>query len=287
MLLLHPDKWNTPLIRLPVESKRTGCEIYAKLEIVNPTGVHKDRESATVILDMMKKGFTQVACASSGNAAISISGFAYMHGFKSHVFIGSDTPKEKINLLEVFSPIIHKVEGNYKDAVKELLNFIQENKRIYNANAGYCEAKIIGNSYIGVEIAREIKPDYVICPTNNGTHFVGVGKGVIKSGVKPKLVAAIAPKTSIGHSIKGFYHLEEPNITRLIDNSKGFIITLSDPELLETTKRLVKQGVVAEPASAASIAALYHLDLNKNDKVCCTITGNGMKYPELLKEVLT
>ncbi|MGC8850216.1 MAG: PLP-dependent lyase/thiolase [Candidatus Bathyarchaeia archaeon] len=284
--ILHPEKWRTPLIKLPLESERAGCEVYAKLEIVNPTGVHKDRESAMVIRDMTKKGFREVACASSGNAAISISGFAYMHGFRSHVFIGSDTPEEKIQLLKVFQPSIHKVKGDYLDAVDALLEFL-DGRDVYNANAGYCEAKILGNSYIGEEIARDLKPSYVICPTSNGTHFVGVGMGILRTGLKPKLVAATAPNTDIAHSIKGFYHLEEPKITELIRVTGGSIIELSDSEICEATKRLVKQGVVAEPASAASIAAIPHLNPDRDDVVCCTITGNGMKYPRILMEALS
>ncbi len=280
------DKWNTPLIRLPLESERASCEVFAKLEINNPTGVHKDRESEAVVRDMIERGLSEVACASSGNAAISISYFAYLRGFKSHVFIGSDTPQEKLRLLKVFHPYIHWVEGGYLDAVEALLEFLK-GRRIYNANAGYCEAKLLGNSHIGTEISKDLKPDYIICPTNNGTHFVGVGMGIKRSGLKSKLVAAIAPKTNIAHSIKGFFHLEEPKITRLIEDTKGSIIELSDAELSETTKRLIKQGVIAEPASAASVAAVYHLDLVKGDIVCCTITGNGMKYPEQIIKILS
>jgi threonine synthase len=284
--LLHPEAWRTPLIKLPLEGERVGCEVYVKLETVNPTGVHKDRESAMVIRDMIEKGFREVACASSGNAAISISGFAYMHGFKSHVFLGSDTPREKLNLLKVFQPSIHKVKGDYLDAVEALLEFI-DGKNVYNANAGYCEAKIVGNSYIGEEIAKELKPDYVICPTSNGTHFVGVGMGILRSGLKPKLIAATAPKTEIAHSIKGFYHLEEPKITELTKATDGKIVEVSDSEICEATRRLIKQGIVAEPASAASIAAIPHLDFDRGDVICCTITGNGMKYPNVLRGILS
>ncbi len=48
----------------------------------------------------------------------------------------------------------------------------------------------------------------------------------------------------------------------------------------------MKQGVVAEPASAASIAALEYFSLDRNDSVCCTITGSGMKYPGLLSKMI-
>lgn len=283
MFLNYPN-WNTPLVKLERESKKFNCKIYAKLELVNPTGSHKDRESVVVILDMKRKGFNSLACASSGNAAISFSAYAYMAGFKAHLFIGSDTPDEKIRLIEAFHPVIHKVEGDYLNAVKALKNFVK-NKHIYNANAGACPERLIGNTYIGIEIAA-IKPTVVICPTNNGTHFVGVGKGILSRGIKARMIAAIAPKTNIAHSIKGFYKLEEPKISELIDKTKGEIIEVSDSEIKEACISLAKQGIIAEPASAASIAALNHLTLTKNDKVCATITSSGLKFPDLIKKTL-
>ena len=121
----YPPEWNTPLVKLEQMSKKNRCEIFAKLEITNPTGVHKDRESAVVIADMKKNGFKSLACASSGNAAISISAYAYMNGFKAHIFLGTQTPKEKINLVKIFHPIIHTVEGNYLNAVNALKVFIK------------------------------------------------------------------------------------------------------------------------------------------------------------------
>ncbi|MEM4649688.1 MAG: PLP-dependent lyase/thiolase, partial [Candidatus Bathyarchaeia archaeon] len=117
MFLTYPC-WNTPLIKLEKESKEFGCKIYAKLELVNPTGSHKDRESVMVILNMKKKGYNKLACASSGNAAVSFSAYAYMVGFEAHIFIGSDIPNEKINLIKIFHPVIHRVKGNYLTAVK-------------------------------------------------------------------------------------------------------------------------------------------------------------------------
>jgi len=281
----YPPEWDTPLVKLERESEQHGCTVYAKLELVNPTGVHKDRESSAVIADMKKKGFRALACASSGNAAISVSAFAYMNGFESHVFVGSEIPQEKLTLVKMFHPVLHTVEGDYLDAVEALKKFIA-GRKVYNANAGFCEAKLVGNSYIGMEVAREAKPSYVICPTNNGTHFVGVGLGVKKVGVRVCMVAAIAPDTEIAHSIKGYYHLEEPKISAMIDQTCGSFVKLTDDELKRATVSLAQQGIVAEPASAASVAALSHLRLQEQDVVCCTITGSGLKYPALTASML-
>ena len=282
---LYPPKWHTPLVRLKEESKKFNCKVYAKLEIVNPTGVHKDRESSVVINDMRKKGCTSLACASSGNAAISISAFAYMSRLQAHIFLGSETPLEKITLVKMFHPVIHMSKGDYRNAVEMLRKFVAR-KKIYNANAGFCEAKLIGNSYIGTEIAQDIRPDYVICPTNNGTHFVGVGMGVRKRWKQARMIAAISRNTAIAQSIKGFYHLEEPKISRMVEVTRGEIISLEDDEIRDATVSLARQGIIAEPASAASIATLSHLKLRRGGTICCTITGSGLKYPSLIAEVL-
>ncbi|WP_455364644.1 PLP-dependent lyase/thiolase [[Eubacterium] cellulosolvens] len=282
---LYPPKWRTPLVRLEEESKKFNCKVYAKLEIVNPTGVHKDRESAVVVNDMRKKGYISLACASSGNAAISISAFAYMNRLQAHIFLGSETPPEKLSLVKMFHPIIHMGKGDYRRAVEMLKKFVA-GKKIYNANAGFCEAKLIGNSYIGNEIAQDLEPDYVICPTNNGTHFVGVGMGIRRRWKRTRMIAAISQDTVIAHSIKGFYHLEEPKISRMVEETHGEIISLEDNEMRNATISLARQGIIAEPASAASIAVLPHLKLSRGDTVCCTITGSGLKYPSLIAKVL-
>ncbi|MBS7656008.1 PLP-dependent lyase/thiolase [Candidatus Bathyarchaeota archaeon] len=283
--LYEKPVWNTPLIKLKQESEQYNCSIYAKLELFNFTGTHKDRESAAVILDMKKKGYNELACCSTGNAAISISAYAYRFGFQAHIFIGSDTPEEKIKLIKLFKPKLHIIKGSFIDSFKASMKFIAKRK-VYNANAGSCQAKLIGNSYIGREIAKKLKPTIVICPTNNGTLLVGVGMGLKKEHVKAKLVAAIAPETKIAHSIKGFSHLEEPKLTQIIKESNGTIVKVSDEEIKQAMINLIKQGLIVEPAAAVSIAALNHLNLKKKDKVCCVITGTGLKYPTLIQKVL-
>ena len=276
--------WNTPIAELATESERFNCHVYAKLEIVNPTGVHKDRESAMIMLDMRKKRMNELACTSTGNAAISISAFAFMNQFKPHIFVG-EIPEDKLQLIRIFGPEIHKVKGAYLEALGAMLEYIKGTK-IYNASAGYCQAKLEGNSYIGHEIAKDLNPDYVICPTNNGTHFVGVGMGVRRADCRAKMIAATAPHSTVASSITGFYAVEQPKIDQTIKMTDGELVQIEDNELLESTRSLAKQGIFAEPASAASVAALSHINPDKNSVVCCTITGSAFKYPLALQNSL-
>jgi len=276
--------WNTPIAELTTESKRFHCHVYAKLEISNPTGVHKDRESSMIVLDMKEKSMDELACTSTGNAAISISAFAFMNKLRSHVFVG-EISEDKLQLIRMFNPEIHKVNGTYLEALRAMLEYIN-GTNIYNASAGYCQAKLEGNSYIGHEIARDLNPDYVICPTNNGTHFVGVGMGITRAGCRAKMIAATAPHSTVASSITGFYAVEQPKIDNTIKMSDGQLVQIEDDELLESTRSLATQGIFAEPASAASVAALSHINLESSSVVCCTVTGSAFKYPLALQNSL-
>ncbi len=171
------------------------------------------------------------------------------------------------------------------DALRSMLEYVKETK-IYNASAGYCQAKLEGNSYIGQEIANDLNPDYVICPTNNGTHFVGVGMGITRAGCKARMTAATAPHSTVASSITGFYAVEQPRIDETIKTTDGQLVQIEDNELLESTGSLAKQGIFAEPASAASVAALSRINPKKNSVVCCTITGSAFKYPLALQNLL-
>jgi threonine synthase len=75
------------------------------------------------------------------------------------------------------------------------------------------------------------------------------------------------------------------------DESKGVIDMVSDSQILAAYKLLAeKEGVFAEPASAASVAGLLKLieeDYfkktgleNKKFSVACILTGHGLKDPE-------
>jgi threonine synthase len=71
------------------------------------------------------------------------------------------------------------------------------------------------------------------------------------------------------------------------DESGGLIDMVSDDEIIEAYKILAaKEGIFAEPASAASIAGLLKLNKQKyfasksGSCIVCTLTGHGLKDPD-------
>jgi len=66
--------------------------------------------------------------------------------------------------------------------------------------------------------------------------------------------------------------------------SEGAIGAVTDREILAAYRRLAREGLFAEPASAASVAGLLHLhaegQLPSGATVVCILTGHGLKDPE-------
>lgn len=270
---------HTPLIRFNRISKKMNTNVYGKIEINNPTGSHKDRETFEIISDVKKTGRDSVGCASTGNAAISLAAYSKMEDIVCHIFVSENISPQRLNLVRIFNPLIYKVTGGYEEALKESTNAMAE-AGIYNANPGNCYPRIIGDSYIGREIAKEIQPDFVIVPTNNGTLFSGVWRGLKESKVNPTMIAATAKNTKIAESIKGFNRNEEPTFSNSLKESKGIIIEITDADIINASKLLFKEGIIAELASAVSIASIDKLKMGKNQTVCCLITGTGLKFPQ-------
>ncbi|MDD5355750.1 MAG: pyridoxal-phosphate dependent enzyme, partial [Candidatus Omnitrophica bacterium] len=70
------------------------------------------------------------------------------------------------------------------------------------------------------------------------------------------------------------------------DESNGLIDAVSDKEILEAYKILAgKEGLFAEPASAASVAGVIKLAKrgyfkSRRGKIVCILTGHGLKDPD-------
>lgn len=270
----------TPLVRLVEISKSHRNEIYAKLENTNPTGSHKDRESLSIIKDMVNQGFKEVVIASTGNAAISLSALAPCYGIRVNVFVSNRISKERLSMVSLFNPKLHLIDGSYDDAVEESEAFALR-KGLYNANPGSNECKGLGDATIGEELSkqmREVHPDYVIIPSNNGTLLAGVWSG-FKRPVSPRMIAATAKRSKLMGSIAGYHRFDAKEMDKAISQSGGQVIDITDAEAAKATRELKQEGVFCEPAAAASLAALK--DLLVSDKIIVlVITGSAFKFRE-------
>lgn len=67
------------------------------------------------------------------------------------------------------------------------------------------------------------------------------------------------------------------------DESNGIINFVTDEEIVKAYKLIAStEGVLAEPASAASVAGLIKFKdkVKEGSKIVCILTGNGLKDPD-------
>ncbi len=97
---------NTPMVRLNKITKDLPCEVYAKVETVNPGNSIKDRMAVKMIEDAEKAGLLKpggtIIEGTSGNTGMGLAIAAVMKGYKC-VFTTTDKQsKEKVDALKAF-----------------------------------------------------------------------------------------------------------------------------------------------------------------------------------------
>ena len=78
---------DTPLVEAPHLSELSGCEVFLKLEGLNPTGSFKDRGMTVAVSAAVSEGAEAVVCASTGNTAASAAAYAARAGVRGAVIV--------------------------------------------------------------------------------------------------------------------------------------------------------------------------------------------------------
>ena len=299
---------NTPLVECPSVAARVGgsIRVYAKLEGMNPTGSFKDRGMTVAISKAVEEGVRAVICASTGNTSASAAAYAARAGLKAYVLI----PRGNIALGKLSQAMIHgatvaEIDGNFDQAlslVREAASRLPM-KLVNSINPD----RIEGQKTAAFEICDTLgfAPQYHFLPVGNAGNITAIWKGYREFHQAgfidslPRMMgfqAAGAAPIVLGHpvdqpetvatAIKIGNPASWAGALKARDESGGTIDLVTDEEILEAYKLMATvEGIFCEPASAASIAGLIKLreraDFRKGDTVVCTLTGHGMKDPDL------
>jgi threonine synthase len=299
---------NTPLIRCRnlERSVNPEIEIYLKLEGLNPTCSFKDRGMTVAISKAVEDGSRSVICASTGNTAASAAAYAARAGIKAYVVI----PSGNISLGKLSQVMIHgakviEVQGNF-DAALSLVREACARLPITLVNS-LNPYRIEGQKTAAFEICDRLgrAPDYQFLPVGNAGNITAYWKGYKEYHEKrrirslPRMMgfqAAGAAPIVLGHvvekpeTIATAIKIGNPaswqGAIAARDESEGAIDKVSDDEIIAAYKLLAQtEGILAEPASAISIAGLIQKQrdglLRKGDVVVCTLTGHGLKDPDM------
>ncbi|MDO8525790.1 MAG: threonine synthase [Candidatus Omnitrophota bacterium] len=310
------NEGNTPLIyaRHISELVGKGAEVYLKYEGLNPSGSFKDRGMTMAISKACEEGSRCVICASTGNTSASAAAYSARAGIKSVVLI----PEGAIALGKLSQALIHgakviAIDGNFDDALK-LVREIAARYPITLVNS-VNPYRIEGQKTGAFEICDCLgdAPDFHAIPVGNAGNITAYWKGYKEyygASISKKLPKMIGFQAEGAAPIVAGHPIKDPKtIATAIkignpaswkqaeaarDESGGLIDMVSDEEILSAYKLLAsKEGVFAEPASAASVAGILKLSkrgfFNRQTgkpanrqtiKIVCVLTGHGLKDPD-------
>jgi threonine synthase len=295
----------TPLLPAPVLSARTDCDVYLKVEGLNPTGSFKDR-GMTVALSMAAgAGAKAVICASTGNTSASAAAYAARAGMTCAVLV----PRGKIAIGKLAQALVHgakllQVEGSFDDCL-ELARKLAASFPVALVNSVNPD-RLQGQKTAAFEIVDALgdAPDIHCLPVGNAGNITAYWMGYREyfsaglSGTLPRMFGFQA--SGAAPIVRGEPVLHPQTIATAIrignpaswsmaesarDDSGGLISAVTDREILAAYRLLAREeAVFGELGSSASVAGLLASRASgaipAGSRVVCTITGNGLKDPD-------
>ena len=299
---------DTPLVRLNNIARRLGldADLYVKYEGLNPTGSFKDRGMTMAVTKAVEDGARAIICASTGNTSASAAAYAARAGITAFVLI----PDGKIALGKLAQAMMHgavvlQIRGNF-DAGMQLVKEVAAEAPVTIVNS-INPYRLQGQKTAAFEIIEELEgaPDYHCLPVGNAgnisAHWMGYTEyyehGIVNS--RPVMVGYQA--AGAAPFVRGGPVAEPETVATAIRignpqswdkawaasrESGGWFDALEDEEILAAQRLLAEEeGIFCEPASAASLAgALRDLRsgrIRPGAKVVCTLTGHGLKDPDI------
>lgn len=301
------NEGNTPLIKADNLAKKIGldAEIYLKFEGANPTGSFKDRGMTMAVSKAAEAGAGAIICASTGNTSAAAAAYGAKAGMRTFVLIPDGyIALGKLSQAMMYGAEIIAIQGNFDQAL-EVVREVAEKYPVTLVNS-VNPYRIEGQKTGAFEVvdALETAPDYHFIPVGNAGNITAYWKGykeyfdLGKISKLPKMMGFEAEGSAA--IVRGERILNPETIATAIrignpaswtqaeaarDESKGHIGCVCDDSIIEAYKLIAAtEGILAEPASAASVAGLIKAhktnQIKAGSKIVCILTGNGLKDPD-------
>ena len=301
------NEGNTPLIKAENLAKIIGikADLYLKYEGANPTGSFKDRGMTMAVSKAVEEGCNVIICASTGNTSAAAAAYGAKAGLRTFVLIPDGyIALGKLSQAMMYGAEVVAIDGNFDEAL-EIVRDMAEKYPITLVNS-VNPYRIEGQKTAAFEVCDALgkAPDYLCIPVGNAGNITAYWKGfkeyfdkkVVPNypkmcGFEAEGAAAIVkgeriPKPeTIATAIRIGNPASWQQAVNAYKESGGMIDFVTDDEIIHAYNLMARtEGVLAEPASAASVAGLIKASragkIDPDKTIVCVLTGNGLKDPD-------
>src|SRR5882762_659208 len=266
----------TRLMAAPFLSQRTGKNVYLKLETELPTGSFKVRGAVYALAQRMNRGPIEgvVAC-STGNHGAAVAYAAKQFGIKAKIFLPTNcNPVKRDRISSLGAVIVESGGGDLASAFTLAAEYAKE-PGVHFLNDATDEDLPAGPATIGCEIleqcpaasailvpmgdtalirgiaaaAKQLAPQVKIIGVQAGrapAYFLSWKEGkVVSTETCDTIADGLATRTPEAANVR--------DVKRLVDD----VVLVSEEQMLRAIETLLlEEHILAEPAGAASTAAL-------------------------------
>ncbi|MBS7631223.1 threonine synthase [Candidatus Bathyarchaeota archaeon] len=290
---------------------------YLKDETRNPTNSFKDRAASLIVSDAYSKGFDSIICATNGNQGAALAAYCAKIDISCHLLVPKALDMGKLAQMIVYDAQIEEAGETIEEAIIKAEKREKET-RWYQATAELNPLSVEASKTLSMEVMEQLTvPDWIVVAMGSGATIHAIWKGFIElnrmglTDKKPRLIGVQAEgcapivEAHIKNDLEPMQYVKSATTAvaikvsspiygkialKDIRNSKGIAVSISDEEMLKSEKEVAKrEGIFAEPASAATIACLKPLMdqgiIEKNDIVVSLITSSGLKTDDILKTI--
>jgi threonine synthase len=296
--------------------------LFIKNDSVNPTFSFKDRPAGVAVSKAKEMNLPAVGCASTGNLASATAAHASKARLPCYIFAPFDLEHVKIAQSLAYGAKFIAVDGTYDDA-NRLASVIGDSNGYGIVNINMRPYYVEGSKTLAFEILEQLNwtvPDVLVIPVGSGAMLNSICKGfeeimnlgIISDISNLRIIAAqphgcspivdayknksdevipveipdtIAKSLAIGDPGDGSYVLKR------LKQFNGIGEKVIDGEIKNAIILLAKtEGIFTEPAGGVSVGVLKKLieenKIDKDEKVVCYVTGNGLKTTESIIDLL-
>src|SRR5712691_6900138 len=292
----------TRLISAPFLNQATGKDVYLKLETELPTGSFKVRGAYWALAQRMKRGpINEVVACSTGNHGAAVAAAAKQFGIAARIFLPANCNPVKLGRIAALGAAIVESGGGDLASAFALASEYARQPGVHFLNDATDTDLPAGPATIGCEILeQQPETSAIFVPMGDTALIRGIAAAAKQIAPQVKIIGVQAERapayclswmegrvigTETCDTIADGLATRTPEAANVRDvkNLVDDVVLMSEEQMLRAIEvLLLEEHVLAEPAGAASTAALAQSSVRCGDHVVLVVSGANISR-EVLK----